>query len=217
MLSLVPKRGVLAEIGIFEGGFSQQLLDVCDPRELVLFDLWPDCDIDSGDVDGNNMRTMPGPVLERIVRERFAGDDRVRIVKGYSTNIRRFPADSFDAIYVDGDHGYHGARHDLMDCWRVLKDGGWLLGHDYEINPAKTAFTYRFGVKAAVIDFCRDYSESITALGMDGCVSFAIQVHKRGVLRRPLIGVRRCRTDVRNVVKRLGRALARGRLRRRQP
>ena len=209
MLSLVRQGGVLAEIGVFEGNFSQQLLDVCQPRELVLFDLWPDCEVMSGDVDGNNRRAFPGPDLERGVRARFASDSHVRIIKGYSTTIRSFPADSFDMIYVDGDHGYHGVRDDLMNCWRVLKDGGWLMGHDYEINPAKTDSTYQCGVKAAVTDFCRDYGESITAFGMDGCVSFAIQVHKGGALRRALITIRTSLTNARNFALRVWRKLRR--------
>lgn len=209
MLSLLPKGGVIGEIGVFEGGFSQQLLDICEPRELVLFDLWPDCNVESGDVDGNNIRTVPGRDLENTVRALFADDLRVRIVKGYSRNIRTFPPDSFDAVYIDGDHGYHGVRHDLMDCWRVVKNGGWLLGHDYEINPAKTASTYQCGVKAAVTDFCHDYAESISAFGMDGCVSFAIQVRKGGILRWPLIRVRRGLTDARNLVRRATRVIRR--------
>jgi hypothetical protein len=209
MLSLVPQGGVVGEIGVFEGAFSQQILDVCKPRELVLFDLWPHCDVESGDVDGNNIRTVPGADLEKTVRARFADDRRVRIIKGYSSNIRKFPADSFDAVYIDGDHGYHGVRNDLMDCWRVVKDGGWLLGHDYEINPAKTASTYQFGVQAAVTDFCRDYGESISAFGMDGCVSFAIQVHKGGAVRRAVIGLLTQRTNARNFSVRVWRRLRR--------
>ncbi len=203
MLSLVAQGGTLAEIGVFEGDFSQQVLDVCKPLELVLFDLWPECDVSSGDVDGNNGRTFPGPELEKAVRARFASDPRVRIVKGRSTNIRSFPADSFDMVYVDGDHGYHGVREDLVNCWRVLKNGGWLMGHDYEINPAKTASTYQCGVKAAVTDFCRDYGETIAAFGMDGCVSFAIQVDKGGGLRRSLIALRTLRTNARNFCRRV--------------
>lgn len=209
MLALIPPGGVLGEIGVFEGNFSQQLLQTCRPRELVLFDLWPDCEVSSGDVDGNNGRTFTGPELEKAVRARFADTPAVRIIKGYSTNIRDFPPDHFDAIYVDGDHGYHGVREDLMNCWRVLKDGGWLMGHDYEINPAKTDSTYQCGVKAAVTDFCRDYGETIHAFGMDGCVSFAIQVHKRGVLRRPLIAMRTLRTNTRNLALRVWRKLLR--------
>lgn len=200
MLSLIPKGGVIGEIGVFEGDFSQQLLDICRPRELVLFDLWPDCDVESGDVDGNNIRRVAGSELETKVRTRFAHDNRVRIVKGYSTSIRRYPRDSFDAVYIDGDHGYRGVRRDLMNCWRVVKDGGWLMGHDYAINPEKTASRYQFGVKAAVTDFCRDYAENIAGFGMDGCVGFAIQIHKRGTMRWPLILARRGLTDVRNLL-----------------
>jgi len=208
MLSLVPHNARIAEIGVFNGDFSAKLLDRCRPSELVLLDLWPDCEIMSGDVDGNHQRTFQGRELESAVRDRFRDQPNITILKGYSSRIREFPENHFDAIYVDADHGYHGVRQDLANAWHVLKNGGWLMGHDYEFNRSKTMLDIPFGVHAAVTDFCRDHQEQIHALGMDGCVSYAIQVHKTGRFRRPMISLRSIATELRNQARRVRRLLS---------
>lgn len=37
----------------------------------------------------------------------------------------------FDAAFIDGDHSYEVARHDLLLARRVVKPGGWIIAHDY--------------------------------------------------------------------------------------
>lgn len=208
LLTLIPAGARIAEIGVFNGDFSEKILDNCQPRELVLIDLWPDCDVMSGDADGNNPRTVQGRELEARVRNRFQASTVVSILKGPSTRLREFPDDHFDAVYVDADHGYFGVRQDLATAWRVLRDGGWLMGHDYAFNREKTQLDIPFGVQAAVRDFCRDHREQVFALGMDGCVSYAIRVHKAGRVRQLAIQLRVLATDVRNQVQRVRRRLA---------
>lgn len=178
MLSMIPKGGRLAEIGVFAGDFSRELLDHCNPRELVLVDLWGSGQIMSGDVNGANVRVISGDELERRVRERFAGFPEVKVMKGDSRVLKLIRAEGFDAVYVDADHRYEGVRRDLLAAFRVLKPGGLLMGHDYEIDPAKAGQAWQFGVRDAVDDFCRDYRQKIVALSRDGCASFAIEVDK---------------------------------------
>lgn len=179
MLSLIPTCGKVAEIGVFRGDFSHEILQTCHPTELVLFDLWPDGPVDSGDADGQNPQVFGGSDLEKSVRLRFERSSHVRIFKGCSSQIREFPADYFDAIYVDGDHSHKGVKRDLVNSWRCLKHGGWLMGHDYEANSDKTNISYDFGVKDSVDEFCWQFGEFIHAFGMDGQVSYAIQVTKK--------------------------------------
>jgi hypothetical protein len=182
LLSLIPTGGKVAEIGVFKGDFSNEILQICHPTELVLFDLWPDGLVDSGDADGNNPQVCQGADLEKAVRLRFGRSSQVHIFKGCSSRIREFPANYFDAIYVDGDHTHKGVMRDLVNSWRCLKHGGWLMGHDYESNSDKTDISYNFGVKDSVDEFCWQFGECIHAFGMDGQVSYAIQVTKKNRL-----------------------------------
>ena len=50
LLARLPKEGVVAEVGVAEGNFSRQILEVARPRTLHLIDTWsasrPGYDVD---------------------------------------------------------------------------------------------------------------------------------------------------------------------------
>lgn len=183
MLSLVPHHGVVAEIGVFEGQFSKAIFDVCQPKELVLIDIWALGPMTSGDVDGNNKKIYDGEELERTARDRMGALGGVRMIKSPSSVLATFPAKYFDMIYIDGDHSYEGVMLDLVNSARAIKDGGWIMGHDYDYNLAKTPNKFDFGVRRAVDEFCQMHGQKIEAFGLDGCVSFAIRFKHGGVFR----------------------------------
>ena len=65
---------------------------------------------------------------------------------------------------------------DLEAAYSKVKSGGWIMGHDYEMNMSKAHTVYDCsGLKKAVDEFCTKYNLSIQYLGMDGCVSYAIK------------------------------------------
>lgn len=183
MLSLVPQDGIVAEIGVFEGSFSREIFHVCRPRELVLIDIWAPGSMVSADVDGHNRRVCEGAELEKATRKRMEGLTGVRIIKSPSSVLETFPSRYFDMIYIDADHSYEGVMSDLANSARVVKDGGWIMGHDYDHNPAKNTKEYPFGVQRAVDEFCQMHGQAIEAFGMDGCVSFAIRFRPGGMFR----------------------------------
>jgi len=167
--ALVPTRGVIGEIGVFKCDFARQLVNVLHPKRLVLFDLFegPMC---SGDVDGNDVTwcDMGEMYLEaQKLGEAVKGDS--------STSLSTFEDDTFDMLYIDGDHSYEGVRKDLEQAYKKVKPGGWIMGHDYEMNMNKAKTKYDFGVKKAVDEFCAQKNLVIHAKGLDGCVSFAIR------------------------------------------
>lgn len=40
LLQLLPKNGVVAELGVGNGEFSEKILRVCNPTKLHLIDIW---------------------------------------------------------------------------------------------------------------------------------------------------------------------------------
>ncbi|NQY10924.1 MAG: hypothetical protein HRT71_15615 [Flavobacteriales bacterium] len=40
LLKHLPKNGVVAELGVYKGGFSQEILEICKPSKLHLVDTW---------------------------------------------------------------------------------------------------------------------------------------------------------------------------------
>ena len=103
----------------------------------------------------------------------------LQVKKGDSSSIlHSFPDNTFDMIYIDGDHSYEGVKKDLLASYSKIKPGGWIMGHDFGINPQKAKHYYEFGVEKAVLEFCVKFQQEVSVLGMDGCISFGIQVKK---------------------------------------
>lgn len=176
LIDLIPVSGNIAEVGVFKGEFSRFILDTLRPKSLHLFDLFTGR-VGSGDQDGNNFSYVDLSVVLKDISS--WNDPRVIINKGDSSHeLSRLEDNTFDAIYLDGDHSYEGCKKDLDVAIRKIKPGGWIMGHDYQMNMAKARTFYNFGVKRAVDEFCKTFNQEIVARAMDGCVSFAIRVRK---------------------------------------
>lgn len=179
MLYEFPVNGKIAELGVFKGDFSQQIIDICKPKHLVLIDAWfMFSTIMSGDENGNNIEYHIAETLYEKVVERFESNKSVEIYREFTSVIKTFEDNYFDAVYIDADHSYEAVKRDLENAYDKVKNGGIIAGHDYELNMEKTQNTFPFGVKQAVDEFCQDYKLSISAKAMDGCVSFLIKVQK---------------------------------------
>jgi hypothetical protein len=169
---LLPKNGVYAELGVFSGDFSENLHSILQPSQLVLIDLFNGVN-GSGDHDGNNFKFED----LNVVFNRLVQTNKFYVMKGDSVqSLLTFPDQYFDMIYIDGDHSYKGCKRDLEASLLKVKKGGWIMGHDYEMNMNKAKTSWNFGVKQAVDQFCKTHNLKISAKGMDGCVSYAINL-----------------------------------------
>ena len=54
---LIPANGVYAELGVFDGAFSREIIDTLNPKSLILIDYFHG-EFGSGDQDGNNFCTI---------------------------------------------------------------------------------------------------------------------------------------------------------------
>ena len=184
--SIITNAKVIAEIGTFRGEFAQTLFKTFKPSKMYLVDPFTtDTQMQSGDQDGNYVKTYDGTTLYNTVMEAFKdqgisedANAHVQLIQDFSTNITtQIPDKSLDLIYIDGDHSYNGVKADLQLARRLVKSGGWICGHDYEMNKLKAHHHYDFGVKRAVDEFCAEYGYCIGAKMMDGCVSYVIKVN----------------------------------------
>ena len=98
--------------------------------------------------------------LKSYVDSNYYGNE-VKVIKGFSNDesvINQFDDETFDLIFIDGDHSYEGCKADLENWWPKVKSGQILCGHDYcypERNP------HGFGVKQAVDEFIKDREDII--------------------------------------------------------
>jgi len=152
LLRRMPKGSVCAEIGVFRGQFSQQIVGKTRPRKLHLIDPWKyqagsDYSASWYGGEGRDQGFMDAVYDE--VRQHFQAQilaNEVQFHRKPSVEAASdFPADYFDWIYVDGDHHYEAVLQDLRAFYPKVKLGGYVAGDDYG-----TGGWWEGGVKRAV-------------------------------------------------------------------
>jgi predicted O-methyltransferase YrrM len=120
------------------------------------------------------MKCYSGIDNYQTILSKYFQNPKVKIIRDDSVSyLSTLKDDIIDAIYIDADHSYEGCLRDLESAYRVVKKGGYIMGHDYKITN-KCHHNHIFGVGQAVDEFCKKYNLSIYALGLDGCVSYTI-------------------------------------------
>jgi len=167
ILEHLPKNIKIAELGVFKGDFSKEILKIVQPEKLYMVDLFEGL-MGSGDKDGNNMHFVDlGKTLIELTNL-YKENENVSIIKDFSFNFLNSLSDNYlDAVYIDADHSYEAVKKDLEISLLKVKNGGAIIGHDYNHNKFP-------GVVKAVNEFCKKYDKQISFLTEDGCPSFLI-------------------------------------------
>lgn len=133
LLHHLPHGGTVAEIGVLQGQFSQEILDITAPAALHLVDHEVHTDVHA------------------LARQ----DPRVHVHHGDSVTVMdTFPAASFDWIYIDAQHTLEGVTRDIAAAQRLVKPDGMLVFNDY--TPWSYVEMQPYGVVAAVNELCLD-------------------------------------------------------------
>src|SRR5205085_1130783 len=102
LLRYLPKQGVVAEIGVDNGGYSRRIIEMNAPKKLHLVDPWGD----ASDEYVQTYKLRGKPMQERFeaVTEQFkdaTAQGTVEIHRGYSYDIvPTFPEAYFDWVFV---------------------------------------------------------------------------------------------------------------------
>jgi SAM-dependent methyltransferase len=166
MLATIPSGGVVAEIGVWRGDFSECILEETKPTKLYLIDPWL-LDIKDGIVDRRFYIPRDRTVriqkdLDRIymsVLSRFSDDERVVIIRAKSIEAAKGPQiPQLDWVYIDGCHHFKSAIEDLQIWGRKVKPGGLIIADDYYWpGPGQ-----QYPVQKAVRAFLRQNGESLS-------------------------------------------------------
>jgi hypothetical protein len=151
LLESLPKGCVVAEIGVWEGDFSQRILDICQPRALHLIDPWEYMPAFSN--TGFGKRKNAGAMAEKYlaVVARFAGDPRVTVHRGTSASVLpTMPDGSFDWVYIDGNHNEPFIGNDIALCLQKVTLAGIIAGDDYNWMAEELGAPVKRAVTAAV-------------------------------------------------------------------
>lgn len=135
--------GYAAEIGVAEGNFSKDLLNMGFER-LYMVDNWATIEGVKG--DGNFGQEWHDKNLSRAKEQTEPFFDKVVILRGMSSKMCELvPDESLGLVYLDAGHDYSSVWFDLKHWYPKLKKGGIMAGHDF-VNTA-------YGVAEAVHDF----------------------------------------------------------------
>jgi len=167
MLSLLPKSGVVAELGVDHGIFSQKILDINQPSKLHLVDVW-------------HSNRYPEKLFYEV-GERFRSEiktSKVEINRGLSTEVvKQFPDKYFDWIYIDTVHDFKITRQELEMYLPKMKAGGIIAGHDFIVGEIDVPWKY--GVIEAVYEFCNSHDWEIIYLTMERGISPSFAIKQR--------------------------------------
>jgi SAM-dependent methyltransferase len=153
-----------AELGVFCGDFSRDILRIVQPARLHLVDLFHGRET-SCNVNGQNMRTVHMPTIKAEL-------DLLPHVTTHASDsvawLQAQPTASLDWLYIDTTHLLHHTAAELHEAHRVVRPGGLITGHDFS-----RAFP---GVVQAVRDFTATHNLPLRIYDGDLLPSFAIKV-----------------------------------------
>jgi hypothetical protein len=145
LLAKMPKGGVAAEIGVWEGNFSERIIALTQPKELHLIDPWLYQPEFSNTGFGRKKNEARMDEMYAEVAAKFEGIKGVKVHRAKSEDaLASFPDNYFDWVYIDGNHNEPFVGQDLALARAKVKSGGVIAGDDYNWNadagaPVKTA------------------------------------------------------------------------------
>ena len=141
LLEVLPKNGVIAELGVDSGHFTEQIIKISNPKKLYLIDTWSS--------------KRYGQKKFELVKNKFSEEiknKKIEIIRLSSIDAaKQFQNNYFDWIYVDTDHSYSTTMQELNTYESKIKSNGFICGHDYVMgNWSKLN---KYGVIESVNEF----------------------------------------------------------------
>ncbi|PHQ85369.1 MAG: hypothetical protein COB65_03295 [Thalassobium sp.] len=175
VLGSFPLKGHGAEIGVFRGRFSTEIINECRPEKLYLIDPWINFEDPlyentwyHKDSD-NDMEDVFKRVTRRFKKRVEKG--QVEILRGKSVDVAdAIPDGSLDFVYIDGDHSYDGVKADLEIAFAKTKETAVIAIDDYYIGG-----WWKDGVIRATSEFLGAHAD---------CLSIIECVEKQMIIQR---------------------------------
>ena len=168
----LPKNSICAEIGIANGDFSENIINIIKPTNLHLIEL---------------SKEYVNKCEEKFKYEISQGI--VSIHHGYSDIVLdQFPDQYFDWIYIDGDHSYDVVKKDLFISKEKIKSDGLIMLDDY-VNFSHQEML-QYGVMRAVNEFCCD--ENFRVVGLT--------ISEKSIIKNNILGNKVALNEYTNII-----------------
>lgn len=117
-----------AEIGVERGIYSEVLLKANPDLQLFSIDAWTAYKGYRDHVSQEKMDRLYKEAQEKL--NPYGG--RSVMMKGFSVDVaHKFPDNSLDFVYIDGNHEFQQVVNDICVWDKKVRVGGIVAGHDY--------------------------------------------------------------------------------------
>ncbi len=168
MIAELPAGSVGAEIGVYRGDYSRQVLDLPNVAKLFLVDPWErqkdyKDTINEEDQEGHYQETR------RQVGKDLA-NGRCEIIRGYSVTVaQNWAGPLLDFCTIDAYHAYEAALADVTAWSKRMKPDGVMFMHDYFEGPryGHQGHTWYSGAVQAAHDFGKAEGWEVVAVSSE--------------------------------------------------
>ena len=142
LIADMPENVIMAEVGCYAGESTVMFLSSGKIKKLYAIDPWStDYDHSDDPVSGclestKTMRMVYDDIpLAEAMFDANVMDNNKNVVKMKMTLDEAFDdLPPLDMIYIDGDHKYQAVVNDIVLAKKIVKKGGWITGHDYNVQ-----------------------------------------------------------------------------------
>ena len=127
------KHLVVAEIGVYDGEYSKQILKKLNIKQLVLVDPWkgwswpPNVSLEKQRIKGKD--DLFYEEAYKKVKNMFADNPKIKIIKDYSVSAAKiFDNEYFDFVDINANRSYESHKADLEAWYPKLKKFGIISG-----------------------------------------------------------------------------------------
>ena len=142
LVEMLPRHSVGAEIGVWTGKFTRQVLNIVRPTNYHLIDPWQFMpQYPKRWYGGSRARTQEhmDKIFKNIKKE-FSPLSCISIHRATAASAAaRFDPEYFDWVYIDGDHSHKEVKRDITKYYPLVKPGGFLCGDDWQLRSVQRA------------------------------------------------------------------------------
>lgn len=118
-----------AEVGCKDGRTTGHVLSECQNVHAVAIDPWAPLPNEAEDYTDHDFKKIENAFWERI----GANKARVDMLRMTSLEAAEKLKDQlFDVVFIDAGHDYESAMADIVVWWPLVREGGFLCGHDFQ-------------------------------------------------------------------------------------
>ena len=140
-----------AEIGVYKGEYSKELLEQIPNLSLIGIDMWKKY---RGYRDFGRQDLKDAYVLSKEIYDKYPSAIMFRCSSLDAAKC--IPDESLDFVFIDGNHAYEYVVEDIAAWSKKVRPGGIVAGHDYDDYSGKSR-RYLMNVINAVDGWCKSY------------------------------------------------------------